>query len=301
MSTITLESGTSATGKLIPDPLTPDPCFSERPISLSRLYVVAFCRMGRESPARSTRHWNPMNRTFRSHLPRAAAIARAAAGQRLYADGTADRHRHHSDSDAHGHSHHRQHEEERQRDLGNQLRADRSTKAEMQYESTYPGQRLCLHAGGFGRRPELRAALADRRADASAGSGLGFKSGYIFTIELHQGHRSTARTATPATRLRPCPRRWARPATAASAATSTAPSSSTRPAAPTAPRPCNERFATLRAAAGVLAAALLSSCLYAQERSPSAQDLARLRASTAITTSCTRFEPALPRLTKAWA
>src|ERR1035437_10593039 len=43
-------------------PLTPEPCSFERPISLSRLYVVAFSRIGREPPACSTRHRNPMNR-----------------------------------------------------------------------------------------------------------------------------------------------------------------------------------------------------------------------------------------------
>src|SRR5208337_611294 len=36
--------------------------FSERPISLPRLKVVAFCRMGLTPPARSKRYWNSMNR-----------------------------------------------------------------------------------------------------------------------------------------------------------------------------------------------------------------------------------------------
>ena len=135
------------------------------------------------------------------------------------------------------------------------------TKAEIQYQSSYPANGFACSLPALGGDPNAGAPTPAGAQILQGDLTSGYKSGYIFTITCTTRSPSTARTARTVTPSRRFRRPWARRAIAASAATSSAPSSTIRRAAPTAPRTCNEPapLRTARRLAAGRRAALVAS------------------------------------------
>ena len=138
--------------------------------------------MGREPPACSTRHWNPMNRTSlldRLPRPRLAPTRSRANGftlmellivmaiiliLMLMAIPTIGSLTKKGDETS----------------AINSIQA--MTKAEMQYESTYPANGYACTLAALGGDPKLGRAFAYRGAVPQGDLTSGYKHGYIFAI-----------------------------------------------------------------------------------------------------------------------